>query len=121
MTELSGALDTGRLDELRVSVGDDDEFFAELVDEFLADAPVQLESLRAALSSGDADSARRAAHTLKGTGRTFGAETLASLCQEVETAAAAGDLGTGLARIDGIDQEWARAQSELVALCARST
>ena len=116
MTELPSALDTGTLDELRDSMGGDDEFFAELVDEFLADGPVQLESLRTALSSGDADSARRAAHTLKGTGRTFGAETLASLCQEVETAAAAGDMDAGLARIDGIDHEWARVQSELVPL-----
>ena len=121
MTELSGTLDMGRLDELRDSVGGDHEFFAELVDEFVADAPVQLEALRAALSSGDADSARRAAHTLKGTSRTFGAETLASLCQEVESAAAAGDLETGLARIDGIDVEWVRVQSELASLGARPT
>jgi HPt (histidine-containing phosphotransfer) domain-containing protein len=116
MTELSRAIDTNALDELRESVGGDQEFFAELVDDFLADAPTQLESLRQALSAGDEDQARRAAHTLKGLSRTFGAGELASLCQEVEAAAAAGDLDTGLARIDPIDGEWARVRSELGAL-----
>ena len=88
MTELDGALDKRVLEELRDSVGGDHEFVAELVDDFLTDAPGQLETLRAALSSHDSDLARRAAHTLKGTSRTFGAEELASLCQEAEAAAA---------------------------------
>ena len=42
------------LGELRESVGDDPEFFAELVGDFLADAPDQLESLRGTAASGDA-------------------------------------------------------------------
>ena len=52
------------------------EFLAELVDDFLADAPAQLQSLREAATSGDATRARRAAHTLKGNSRTFGAGEL---------------------------------------------
>ena len=84
------------LGELRESVGDDPEFLAELVDDFLADAPAQLESLREAATSGDAAGARRAAHTLKGNSRTFGAGELASLCQEAETAAGEGDLAAVL-------------------------
>lgn len=102
------------LDELRDSVGGDHEFLAELVDDFLADAPAQLESLRAAASSGDADTARRAAHTMKGTSRTFGAGALASLCADAEAAAGEADLDGVRARLDGIDEEWARVRGELL-------
>lgn len=102
--------------ELGESVGDDPAFLAELVGDFLADAPVQLQSLREALSRGDADSARRVAHTLKGNSRTFGAGKLASLCEEAEAAAQAGDLEGVLVRVDEIDGEWTRVREELLPL-----
>ena len=114
MTELRSALDNAVLGELRQSVGDDPEFVAELIDDFLADAPFQLESLREAATSGDAIRATRAAHTLKGQSRTFGAGELASLCQEAEAAAGAGDLDAVLARLDEIDAEWRRVGAELL-------
>jgi HPt (histidine-containing phosphotransfer) domain-containing protein len=115
MTELPSALDTAVLRELRESVGDDPEFVAELIDDFVADAPSQLESLRDAATSGDATRAGRAAHTLKGNSRTFGGKELASLCQEAETAAGAGDLDAVLSRVDEIDREWLRVRAELLA------
>jgi len=116
MTELRGALDEAVLSELRVSVGDDPEFLAELIDDFLEDAPTQVAALREAVASGDATSARRAAHTLKGTSRTFGAGELASLCQDAETAADSGDLGAAHSRLDGIEREWNRVRAELLAV-----
>ena len=114
MTE-GGTLDTRVLDELRESIGGDEAFFSELVDEFLADAPRQLQSLREAATAGDAEACRRAAHTLKGNGRTFGAEELAALCLEVETAAAAGDLDAVLPRLEEIDQAWEQVRAALDA------
>ena len=116
MTEPGSALDNAVLGELRESVGDDPEFLAELIGDFIADAPAQLESLREAAGSGDAATARRAAHTLKGNSRTFGAGELASLCQEAEAAATAGELDAVLTHVDEIDREWARVRAELVAL-----
>jgi HPt (histidine-containing phosphotransfer) domain-containing protein len=107
-------LDQKVLDDLRASVGGDEAFFAELVDELLADAPRQLASLREAASSGDAEGARRAAHTLKGNGRTFGAEELSALGLELETAAADGDLDTVLSRLDAIDEAWVRTRGALL-------
>lgn len=114
MTELRGAVDSAVLDELRESVGDDPEFVADLIDEFLQDAPAQLESLRDAAMSGNATDARRAAHTLKGNGRTFGAIRLASLCHDAEAAAGAGDLEALLSQLDEIDGEWRRVSEELL-------
>jgi HPt (histidine-containing phosphotransfer) domain-containing protein len=107
-------LDPRVLADLRASVGDDEAFFAELVDELLADVPRQLATLREAASSGDAETARRAAHTLKGNGRTFGADELAALGLDIETAAAAGDLATVQTRLDAIDEAWVRTRAALV-------
>jgi HPt (histidine-containing phosphotransfer) domain-containing protein len=115
MTEPRGAVDNAVLGALRESVGDDPEFLGELVDEFLQDAPTLLESLREAANSGDATTARRAAHTLKGNSLTFGAGTLASLCQDAETAASADNLTAVLSRLDEIDGEWSRVVAELLA------
>jgi HPt (histidine-containing phosphotransfer) domain-containing protein len=108
------ALNEAVVAELLESVGGDTEFLAELIDDFLADAPAQLEALREAATSGDAVGARRAAHTLKGNARTFGAVRLASLCEETEAAAGADDLDAVLARVDGIEEEWALAQRALL-------
>ena len=109
------ALDAHTLHQLLESVGGDQEFFAELIDEFQGDAPRQLETLRSATASGDAETARRAAHTLKSTGRTFGADALASLCYEAETAAADGDLDAVGARIVEIGAQLDRVLAELSA------
>ena len=116
MSDLRSVLDVAVLGELRASVGDDPEFLAELIDDFVADAPAQISSLREAAASGDEIGARRAAHTLKGTSRTFGAGELASVCQDVEAAVGAGDFDTVLARIDELEHEWGRVRTELVAL-----
>ncbi len=115
MAELRSAVDVAVLGELRESVGDDPEFLAELVDEFVRDAPTQLESLRDAATSGDAIGARRAAHTLKGNSLTFGARELASLCRAAEAAAESGDLESVLPRVEEIEDEWHRVCAELLA------
>jgi HPt (histidine-containing phosphotransfer) domain-containing protein len=112
---VTDVLDRRVLDDLRASVGNDEAFFAELVDELLADAPGQLDSLRSAAATGDAEGARRAAHTLKGNGRTFGATRLAMFCQEAEAAGANGDLEAVRARLGDIETAWREAESALVA------
>jgi HPt (histidine-containing phosphotransfer) domain-containing protein len=108
-------LDNRRLDDLRESVGGDRAFLSELIDEFLEDAPRQLGTLREAAAAGDGERARRAAHTLKGNGRTFGAAELMLLCQEAEAAAANGDLDAVRFRLAAIDEAWEQVQAALVA------
>jgi HPt (histidine-containing phosphotransfer) domain-containing protein len=116
--ELGSTIDRRAIDDLRANIGGDDEFLTELIDEFLADTPLQLASLRQALGAADAEEARRAAHTLKGTSRTFGADALGLLCQEVESSVQAGELGACLARVGDIDAEWSRVRDELFELRA---
>jgi HPt (histidine-containing phosphotransfer) domain-containing protein len=84
-------LDAAALRRLRDSVGE--ELLGELVGTFLDDAPVQLTTLRDALERGDAEEARRAAHTLKSNGATFGAERFSETCRRLEERAKARALG----------------------------
>ena len=112
---MADVLDRQVLQGLSDSVGGDREFFAELIDEFLNDAPRQIQTLRDGAIAGDAETTRRAAHTLKGNGRTFGATEFAALCQEVEAAAADGDLEVALSRSAEIDDAWERVRAALVA------
>ena len=114
MSELHTTLDLKALSDLRASVGGDEEFLGELIDDFLGDAPNQLEALRHAVATGDAETARRAAHTLKGNGRTFGAIEFADLCQQAEAGAGAGNLELVLGCMDEIGEEWERVRSQLV-------
>ncbi|MDQ3993282.1 MAG: PAS domain S-box protein, partial [Actinomycetota bacterium] len=83
------SIDRAALKQIEASVGDA-AFVGELIDTFLADAPALLATLRRSQEQKDADAVRRAAHTLKSNGRTFGATALAGLCEELELAAKTG-------------------------------
>jgi HPt (histidine-containing phosphotransfer) domain-containing protein len=106
-------LETNALDDLRELGGDD--FLAEMIDTFLADSPPLLAALHESLERGDADELRRAAHTLKSNGRTFGAGGFSDLCRELEERAKSGELGGAGALVDRIDREY-----EAVAEALRS-
>ncbi len=60
------------------------DFVTELIDLFLDDTAVQLESLRVAVSKNDVPEVRRLAHLVKGSSGNIGATGLAELCQEME-------------------------------------
>ena len=60
------------------------DFAAELVDTFVEEGAGILAELRAAHSAGDAARFRRAAHSLKSNGETFGAKRFAALARSLE-------------------------------------
>ena len=60
------------------------DFIGELVQAFLEDAPTQIAQMQSALTGQDAESFRRAAHTLKSNAATFGATDLSGLARELE-------------------------------------
>ena len=59
---------------------------------FLEDIPMQIEALRGYLETGDATSAERQAHTIKGASENLGGEALRVVAFEMEKAAKAGNL-----------------------------
>jgi len=90
MTEI---IDRSVLVTLSESVGD--EFVGELIDTFIEEAPGMFLEMKQALSNGDADAFRRAAHSLKNNANTFGATELAEYAKALEYMARENDLNIG--------------------------
>jgi PAS domain S-box-containing protein len=116
--ELDISLDAAALENLRELGGDD--FLAEVIDAFLADAPTLLATLRRSLDEQDADELRRAAHTLKSNGLTLGAESFSELCRELEQRAKSAQLEDGSQLVNRIEQEYQPLQEALTALRPQS-
>lgn len=75
-------IDAATFSELQDSAGAD--FVKELVAAFLEDAPKALAELRSAWDTKSADRFRRAAHSLKSNGQTFGATEFAESARQLE-------------------------------------
>jgi GAF domain-containing protein/CheY-like chemotaxis protein/HPt (histidine-containing phosphotransfer) domain-containing protein len=108
-------VDASVLDRLAESMGGDDAFVAELIDQFVTDSPGLVATARKGLEAGDADEVRRAAHTLKSNAATFGANELADRSSRLEAAAKASQLEDGPARLEAIDEELGRVHAALRA------
>lgn len=110
MTE---TIDRSVFTALSESVGDD--FVAELIDTFIDEAPGMFREMRQALSAGDVDKFRRAAHSLKSNARTFGAMELAEKAQELEYMARENNLSVG-DKLDVLDDMYQQAIETLRSL-----
>ena len=107
-------IDPATFEGLQQTTGE--EFVNELVTTFLAEAPVMLTALRAALDARDAAAFRRAAHSLKSNANTFGALTLGSMARELELAAQTPAFETSLGQVKALEQEYARVAAALAEL-----
>jgi len=96
--------------ELQATAGA--EFVSELVATFLEEAPRMLDELRGAQAAGSAERFRRAAHSLKSNGHTFGAGELGAQARALEL----GGLVADSAPIDALAAAYARAAAALQEL-----
>ncbi|ODN30093.1 histidine kinase N-terminal 7TM domain-containing protein [Fervidobacterium thailandense] len=64
-----------------------DEFFGELLETFIKSCDKNIEKMKEALQSGDFETLRREAHSLKGAARSLGLEVMAELAYEIENIA----------------------------------
>ena len=76
------AIDLAVFRELQDTAGAD--FVVELAETFFEEAPLMLAELRDARAAADGERFRRAAHSLKSNGNTFGAATLGQLARVLE-------------------------------------
>jgi PAS domain S-box-containing protein len=83
-------VDEDALARLRDSLGE--ATTAGIVETFLEEGPVLVETLRRSVADGDAEGLRRAAHTLKSNAAMFGGAALAALCQDLERIGAGGSV-----------------------------
>lgn len=107
-------IDLAVFEELKQVSGAD--FIDELVDTFLQDAPQLMAQLSSSLKAGDVETFRRAAHSLKSNGATFGARQLSEQARELEMLAKSGQLQDVGNRLDGLKQTYAAAAAELKEL-----
>lgn len=107
-------LDMTIYDELKETTGSD--FVDELVETYLDDAPRLLEELKSSLEAQDAETFRRAAHSLKSSSATFGASRLSGLARELEMLAKDQKLSEAASMLPGVEQAFQAVEAELKGL-----
>ncbi|MCV2370210.1 Hpt domain-containing protein [Roseateles oligotrophus] len=111
----SNAIDLPTFTDLQGAAGV--EFVVELTETFLEEAPQQIQALHQALRCGDQAAFRRAAHTLKSNGSTFGALAFSALARELELSKLS-DLGAeGALMLQRLEDEYRLAAQALKELC----
>jgi len=111
-------LDQNALDQLNELVGGDPEFFAELIESFLEEAPDLIVNLRKAVDEGDSVGMRLAAHTLKPNSADFGALELSVLCKKLEEQGKAGQMDGAEELVVQAEIQFALVKAELETIHA---
>jgi len=107
-------IDRATFDELKAAAGA--EFVLELVDTFLTEAPLLLGELRRSFARREADTFRRAAHSLKSNANTFGAHALGRMAKELELGGLAPVAASNGQPIEALVHEYARVAAALKEL-----
>jgi two-component system sensor histidine kinase/response regulator len=98
------------------SIGNDPALFASLVKLFLEVQPPRMTDLAKELEAGEADKAKRTAHTLVGSFRTMAMPGLGDLAAAIERALKDGDLAAGRQGFEKLSPEFAALLAELEPL-----
>ena len=109
-------MESVNLEHIREATMGDDEFLAELITLFLNDTPQQLEALRKAVRTGDAETAASAAHRLKGSSSNMGAESLSALCLHLEKSSQGKQLEELPQIVEQVDEEFEQVRKILTNL-----
>ena len=89
------------------------DVYTEVARLFLADVPIHLSALGAAIAADSAESVRLIAHRLRGGAFEMGALRMAPLCAAIEHAARAGSLEHAAAQAASLEREFAAARVAL--------
>ncbi len=114
-------LDPKAFQELREMLSND-EVLVELLDRYLEESPMLLQTLAEAVTRREAAAWQQSAHTLKSTSALVGAKSLSQLCQELEaislTACSAntpnGSLANWAAMVSQVEAEYEKVQTALL-------
>ena len=104
------------------ATGDDIGFVRELLETYLADTPVQLDAMTAAVEADDAAALVRPAHTLKSSSASLGAMRLSARARELEVAGRSGALSPAdRAGLEAARTDWLAAADALNAWLERAS
>jgi HPt (histidine-containing phosphotransfer) domain-containing protein len=92
-------------DAVLARVGGDRQLLAEVARLLMEDLPRHLDAIAAAVSDGNVDALRRAAHGLKGAAANFDAELVVDAARELEGIARSSDLERAPAVLDRLRVE----------------
>lgn len=116
----SNAIDVQVLDQLQASLGDGSpSIVADLIDLFLEDLPLQIQTFQDGIQTGDVMLVKRAVHTIKSSAATVGATQLANLSAEIEHLVQLGALKDVAGRQDQFLMVCAQMREDLLALRSR--
>ncbi|GAC1577039.1 MAG: hypothetical protein NVS3B7_10200 [Candidatus Elarobacter sp.] len=111
-------LDLGRLEE---AFEDDTAGIADLLDLAMQTGQKHRRSLDEGVAAGSAETIARAAHGIKGSAGTIGANVVYRLATELDARARTGDISDARERVGAIDAAYARVAEEVRAYRARLT
>ena len=89
------------------------EMIPHIISIFLESATQDVEKMRAAVLTGDAQGLAVAAHSLKGSCSNLGASRLGELCLKVESDSPSEPLGAASTILKALEQEFGRVRNEL--------
>ena len=110
----NNGIDLSVFNGLKEMMGDD--FIGELVDTYLQDSPELFQQMHQALESNDADTFRRAAHSLKSNSANFGAMQLSAMARELEFMGRENRLDQAGDTLALAEKEYAQVEQALEAL-----
>jgi HPt (histidine-containing phosphotransfer) domain-containing protein len=109
-------IDKAALETYKDVMGDEyEDFVIEIIDTFLESSPETIAELQSAFDQNDSATLRRAAHSLKSNGKTFGAAEFSKLAFELEEIGKSGDLARVSDELDILNCEYQQIISELEA------
>jgi two-component system, sensor histidine kinase and response regulator len=85
------------------------DLIQELVALFKSETPSQIEAIRAAIATGDAERLRKAAHSLKGSSANLGVRLVSALGAELERTGRSGTVEGADAMLVQLEHEYERA------------
>lgn len=109
------AIDPAAFAHLREITGDDVGFLDDLIDTYLEDGEVQLEAMRLAGSTDDAEAMIRPAHSLKSSSANVGATGLTELCRALEADARSGTIPDAAGRVSACERGFDDVRAALLA------
>jgi histidine phosphotransfer protein HptB len=105
-------IDTATFEELRETTGDD--FLAELIDTYCQETPLLIAQLRQALAEGDAETFRRAAHSIKSNANSLGALDFGVQARELEMIGKSGNLAGVAVKVQSLADAYSQVEEALL-------
>jgi HPt (histidine-containing phosphotransfer) domain-containing protein len=93
----------------------DPDIIVELIDLYLADAPLRIAAMQAAIAAKDERALSRAAHNLRGSSANLGAHQLGARCADIEQADGHDSFQMSSAFLAQLEQEFGRVRQVFTA------